>query len=275
MQSAPCHSLLAPALEPSDGRSEYQSKLLAEMKMNGVVRIDNVLPEEMTASLLNLVMQELEIAKSDVAKGVPQSKRFSNLLSSGNRWDLKLPWSPELADAYRQIVRPGMPLGDLLTKLASRNGSVHELAAFVSMPGACRQVLHADTLWSPAAAVYTCTVALQDVAPAMGPTVFLPATQSRAAHRRFDDPAARRALLAQAPHALSTLAAGDAAVYDSRVLHCGGANRSGRPRVLLYLSLLAPDGPLATGRGDVANVATIRPELAGRLTLAALRRPPP
>jgi ectoine hydroxylase-related dioxygenase (phytanoyl-CoA dioxygenase family) len=274
MQSAPCYSLLSPALEPSDGRSEYQSKLLAEMKKNGVVRIDNVLTEEMTASLLSLVMHELEVAKADVAKGVDQSKRFSNLLSSENRWDLKLPWSPTLADAYRRIVRPGMPLGDLLTNLASNNGSVHELAAFVSMPGACRQVLHADTLWSATPSVYTCTVALQDVTPAMGPTVFLPATQSRAAHRRFDAAASRRALIAAAPHALSTLAAGDAAVYDSRVLHCGGANRSARPRVLLYLSLLDPAGPLATGRGDVANVATIRPELAGRLTLASLRRPP-
>jgi hypothetical protein len=274
MQNAPCYPFVSPDLEPSDGRFEYQSKLLADMKAKGVVRIDNVLSEEITASLLSLVMTELESAKTDVARGVDQSKRFSSLLSSDNRWDLKLPWSPKLADAYRRIVRPGMPLGDLLTNLASSNGSVHELAAFVSMPGAGRQVLHADTLWSPTASVYTCTVALQDVTPAMGPTVFLPATHSRAAHRRFDASATRAALLAEAPHLLSTLAAGDAAVYDSRVLHCGGANRSARPRVLLYLSLLDPAGPLATGRRDVANVASIRPELAGRLTLASLRRAP-
>ena len=273
MQNSPFSLLRAPELELSDGRAEYRAKLLAEMRVNGVVRIDNIISQEMANSMLELVMDELAKAKSDVAGGISTSERFSNLLSSTNRWDMKLPWSPRLADALRHIVRPGMPLGDLLTSLATSNGTVHELAAFVTMPGAGRQVLHADTLWSSTPSVYTCTIALQDVARRMGPTIFIPATHTRAAHRRFDAADTRRALLAESPHVLSTLAAGDAAVYDSRLLHCGGANRSDRPRVLLYLSLLHPQGPLATGRDNVANVASIRPELAGRLTLAALRRP--
>jgi hypothetical protein len=275
MKDAPCKSLTAPELEPSDGRAEYRSKIISEMRVSGVVRINNVISEEMADSMLELVMLEFEKARKDVSSGVRDSERFSNLLSSTNRWDMKLPWSPGLADVLRRIVRPGTPLGDLLTSLVSNNGTVHELAAFVTMPGAGRQVMHADTLWSSTPSVYTCTIALQDVSRRMGPTVLIPGTHTRAAHRRFDVADTRRDLLAGTPHVLSTLCAGDAAVYDSRLLHCGGANMSERPRVLLYLSLLHPQGPIATGRDDVANVATIRPELAGRLTLADLRRTSP
>ena len=97
-------------------------------------------------------------------------------------------------------------------------------------------------------------------------------THSRAAHRRFDDPRTRPELLRSTPHVLSTLRVGDAAVYDSRVLHLGGANRSAGPRVLLYLTVLDPAGPLAARHADLVNVASIRPELARRLTLRSLRR---
>ena len=273
MRGAPSSALVSPVLESSDGREEYRAKVLSEMKKNGLVRINNVLSKEAASSLLSLVMNELDEAKEAVAQGENVLDRFSNLLSSCNRWDLKLRWSQQLSDALCHIVRSGTPLGDLLASLASSNGTVHELAAFVTLPGAGRQVLHADTLWSATPSVFTCTIALQDVTVSMGPTIFLPSTHTRAAHRSFDSATTRQGFLAETPHVLSTLEAGDAAIYDSRVLHCGGANRSRRPRVLLYLSLLHPQGPLATGRADVANVASIHPELIGRLTLADLRRP--
>ena len=43
------------------------------------------------------------------------------------------------------------------------------------------------------------------------------------------------------PHMLSVLLSGSAALYDSRLLHCGGANRSQRPRVLFYFTVSNPD----------------------------------
>lgn len=39
------------------------------------------------------------------------------------------------------------------------------------------------------------------------------------------------------PHTLSLLTSGSAALYDSRLLHCGGANRSPRTRVLFYFTM--------------------------------------
>ena len=42
------------------------------------------------------------------------------------------------------------------------------------------------------------------------------------------------------PHTLSLLSEGHAALYDSRILHCGGANRSKIPRVLFYFTISNP-----------------------------------
>ena len=84
-------------------------------------------------------------------------------------------------------------------------------------------------------------------------------------------PGARERLLRTTPYVLSTLSIGDAAIYDSRLLHCGGANRAERPRVLLYFSF--PSALHAPGDDDdFCNVASIRPEYMGRLSLSQLRK---
>ena len=41
------------------------------------------------------------------------------------------------------------------------------------------------------------------------------------------------------PHMLSLLSQGSAALFDSRLLHCGCANRSNRPRVIFYFTIAA------------------------------------
>jgi ectoine hydroxylase-related dioxygenase (phytanoyl-CoA dioxygenase family) len=115
-------------------------------------------------------------------------------------------------------------------------------------------------------------VALQDTGEALGPTVLLPRSHRAEAHAAFDDPRARRAFLRGAAFTVADLAAGEALVYDSRALHCGGANEGAEERVVFYLSLAARG---TTGgdcsNGDVHNVRSIRQELRGAHTLASLR----
>ena len=41
------------------------------------------------------------------------------------------------------------------------------------------------------------------------------------------------------PSCVALLQTGDAALYDGRLLHCGGANRSDALRILFYLTLRA------------------------------------
>lgn len=155
------------------------------------------------------------------------------------------------------VLRLRPMLGDVL----GDDAELFELAALVSDPGAPRQPMHPDTTRQKdapgdggegasaggvggegdAPAVVTAFVALQDVDEEMGPTVFLPRSQSAEAHAAFyaDDASGsttKAELLRTAPQALGLLRTGDASLFDSRLLHAGGANRSPRRRVLFYFS---------------------------------------
>ena len=52
------------------------------------------------------------------------------------------------------------------------------------------------------------------------------------------------------PHMLSLLSQGSAALFDSRLLHCGGANRSNRPRVIFYFTIAADNSSGGDGSGS-------------------------
>jgi len=49
------------------------------------------------------------------------------------------------------------------------------------------------------------------------------------------------------PSCVGLLRAGEAALYDGRLLHCGGANRSDQLRVLFYVTFRAAEGGGALG----------------------------
>ena len=62
---------------------------------------------------------------------------------------------------------------------------------------------------------------------------------------------------------VGTLATGDAALYDGRLLHCGGANRADVPRVLFYLTFRNPIAAGERGGGGGKD---------GACTLGQLRK---
>jgi ectoine hydroxylase-related dioxygenase (phytanoyl-CoA dioxygenase family) len=114
----------------------------------------------------------------------------------------------------------------------------------------------------------------------MGPTIFLPGTHTKEAHTAFYGgsleagrdkmglriPPIPEAFLRSCPVRLSTLRAGDVALYNQQVLHCGSANDSpDRMRRQFYVSFRD---------ASVQNVearASIRPALQGKLTLGEVR----
>lgn len=81
----------------------------------------------------------------------------------------------------------------------------------------------------------------------MGPTVFILGTHTEEVYLErvtefmeegyMEDKDSKLLLL---PHTLSVIDEGSAAVYDSRLLHCGGANRSFKQRVLFYFTVSNP-----------------------------------
>jgi ectoine hydroxylase-related dioxygenase (phytanoyl-CoA dioxygenase family) len=135
-------------------------------------------------------------------------------------------------------------------------------------------MLHADYNYQPdftpvLPPALTCFVALQDVDANMGPTTFLPQSATSLHHQEiFDrqfDYSSEGGLLAESPNMLSLLMTGDCSIYNPMLLHCGGANRSKKRRVIFYFSFKNPkfnekDWPLA--------YASLSPDLRARaLTL--------
>jgi len=97
------------------------------------------------------------------------------------------------------------------------------------------------------ALIYTCLVALQDVDADMGPTHVWPATNTVEHHATlWGTNTGDKLYVAEADKAFGithrdmTLKKGDLVMYDSRTMHCGGANNSQKRRSVLVVSTMGP-----------------------------------
>mmetsp|Transcript_27746 Transcript_27746/g.55842 ORF Transcript_27746/g.55842 Transcript_27746/m.55842 type:complete len:186 (+) Transcript_27746:1813-2370(+) len=181
----------------------------------------------------------------------------------------------------------------------------------ISMVGAAPQILHPDTVFTPTPQMFTAFVALQDVSRSQGPTRFLPGShdgeQGALAHHMLANNGDGEDLCKSATSCLGLLSVGDATLFDSRLLHCGGphvqtatlataaapdvtmpgsaaapdAMMPGRlptdastERVLFYVSFRHTLAAAALSNSDMHGVGSIRPELAAlELRLGELRNP--
>ena len=241
-------------------------KLVHELKSKGVTRLNSVLSELQVETLRDYILTELRTCANMVNDGtVASSELFGNIkMSDEARWDLKLPYeSPIVSDILHSILKKGSILGDTLQGVTDKNGGgeFYELSTFVTTTGAKRQVIHSDTLWSVLPTLFTVTIALQDTDQTMGPTVFIPDTISedvyiKRVYDHWTEPL-------KTPHMFSDLNAGDAAIYDSRLLHCGGANRSrDKPaRILFYFTVrYAPKSSKMVDKAHGLHATSIRDE---------------
>mmetsp|Transcript_47854 Transcript_47854/g.95782 ORF Transcript_47854/g.95782 Transcript_47854/m.95782 type:complete len:192 (+) Transcript_47854:94-669(+) len=147
-------------------------------------------------------------------------------------------------------------LAPLLEATVGSNALIHELSCLVADPGAPRQCIHADTIHLPCRQypvdmkpLYTFFIALQDVEDNMGHTTFLPRTQTLDAHNLWNlGQKQKENLISSLPAVQSNLKTGDVAIFDSRLLHAGGANSSQKRRVLFYFTVSAQhEWPLPDG----------------------------
>ena len=255
------------ALPPSSAALATARSAADALVQDGVVRLDRCVPTEACASLADHVERVLHADLALVESGqLDPLTCFSSLLSASNRWDYKLPLDDVVLEALKDLFgRSHGVLGPMMDGVVSDRAELFELAAFYTAPGAKRQVVHADTLFTKEPVLFTAALALQDVTESMGPTFFLPGTHTKAMHKRFDGARTKDSLLLTTPHKLALLRAGDVSVYDSRTLHCGTDNCSARRRILLYTTW---KNPRAKERDDdFWNVASIRPEYAGKYKL--------
>ena len=114
----------------------------------------------------------------------------------------------------------------------------------VSVPGCPPQIVHADASWTPRPLLLTSFVACQPVTREMGPTRFLPRTHydSQPSEVVAESDATHLGTKKAPPSWVGLLNKGDCTLYDGRLLHCGGANRSDKARVLFYVTFRAGGG---------------------------------
>ena len=251
----------------------------AILKSHGVVHVAGVLSQSAAARLRQHVDDSLATALQDARHDIEIAvreqdrrqhgsseyyedvvsltkrvldKRFGDVLSSTNRHDLKLdPASSVVREASAQVLDALRPT---LQAQLGADARLYELAALVVDPGALAQPLHPDTPFrnGESAVVLTAFVALQDIDATMGPTLFFPGTHTAEAHALFrSGTRSASKLKAVRPTWQGSIRSGDATLYDSRLLHGGGANTSPRRRVLFYLSFRAKGAE--AGRGTLLD----------------------
>jgi len=257
----------SPRVGPDKAEGKPYAKIL---RKEGVIRVDNVLSESTADSLREYLYNLRYQSESEVEAGKIQPiERFADVLLKHNRCDLTVPLGDDVVSAalYESLCKS--PLGSIVLSEFGNDATLHELSCLMSDSGSQRQVIHPDTpvIEGKKAVLYTCFIALQDVTLDMGPTTWLPRTNTMDAHEIFRESGGEKDdFIKKTPAVLGTLSKGSAAVFDSRTLHCGTANRSEKSRALFYFSFKSPK--LA---GSTGNPASIRRELGdAKVTLGDL-----
>jgi hypothetical protein len=206
---------------------------------------------------------------------------LGQIRGSENRADVKLPLCPLVRKALNNVVGAIEPVLDGFIRRGrdenDRGGAATskgrcssqtkadgsgvgtvtlvELSSLHSLPGSKAQLMHKDTNGTQAC-ILTAFCALQDVELAMGPTILWPGTHTN----RMDGPIA-----SSGPPFPALLRKGSVLLMDSRLAHCGGANRADVDRCLFYHSWQLPHTDAA------GSTASLLEDYRGKLRYAHWR----
>lgn len=262
-----------------------------EVTKTGVVRLPAVLSADtacaLRAHVLAVRTESEHLAADDDSL---RAKLFSRVLcaSTGSdqpttRWDVRLPWDPLIQSAVNESLRGD--LGAALCKLAGGNDAeLWECSSIIAAKGCAPQILHADTVFSDFPQVFTALIALQTIEPHMGATRIVPRTHSgvrgEAAHTMLEhdrDGDGKNGYASRVSSVIAALHEGEAVLYDSRTLHCGGPHQPAKndpsERVVLVLSFRHVLADESLNNMDMHGAGSVLPEVAAmRLTLGQLRK---
>mmetsp|Transcript_1252 Transcript_1252/g.2304 ORF Transcript_1252/g.2304 Transcript_1252/m.2304 type:complete len:459 (+) Transcript_1252:254-1630(+) len=247
------------------------------LSQDGVVRLNGILSASTAATLREKILDRRADAFAAISSSGEDNnkedwrKYFADVLLKNNRCDLLLPLKGNrvLQTALHEILVASNLLSSIL-QIAIGGGddaTLYELSALISEPGSPRQPVHPDNPHQEHPPLFTVFIALQDITSPMGPTIFLPKTNTAEAHAEYNDIPHRDAFLESSPSVAALLNAGDASLFDSRTMHCGGANDEveGATRCLLYLSFRNP-----SATEPIGNVGSIMPDIP-KMTVRELR----
>lgn len=219
---------------------------IAALRDDGAILVPNVLSDATAASLRNYCESRMAQSLAAVASNPDdEPDHFTTILTRKERHDLKLDLEPPVVDALVEALKVLGPFirGVYHSTLQSDELYLNELGAIRSTEGAPRQPLHSDTPWADnegEPSILTMFVALQDVDEQMGPTMFLPGTHlNEPVQAEMIGTPQKANVLRSSPRRLGIMPAGACTLYDSRLIHAGGANDSPRGRWLFHASFAA------------------------------------
>ena len=247
-------------LERSPHIAPWPEASAAALRDDGCILVRDTLSPPTVAALRAHCESELADGLAKVASGAgAEHQYFGTILARSDRHDLKLALSPVVSTALAEVLTSIAPLvrGAFLNHVEPTECDTHEepvlaeLGAIRSTQGAPRQPLHSDTRRADAPVLLTAFVALQDVEESMGPTTFLPGShRDERAHAALGHAGQKAEFLRSCPSRLGVMPAGACTLYDSRLLHAGGANSDTRGRWLFYAGFAPSRVVMRELRGD-------------------------
>jgi len=257
------------------------------LKNEGLVRIDGILSDSIADTLRDFVYNIRMVEGNKLKATTSMEDKFPTI----RRWDLSIPLfeydnsnsgtkTPTIAyQALNDILHTSI-VGETMSRfLGTSDAELYELASYISDSGSSRQVVHSDTPCfgtdDNQPVLCTCFIALQDIRMDMGPTVWLPKTNICRIHDLFfGEEDAGKMNTPEKDYFLQTRSSvvgiipkGSCVLFDSRLLHCGTANKSlnNESRALFFFSFRHPKVNLSNPGGDQPS---IRSDLKGRFRLS-------
>lgn len=246
-----------PILNPTNFEATDPCDAVEVLRKNGVVRLDNILSHELCDACLTSINVSLQIARDAGVDHFSDTLEmgFGNVDSKKKRWDMYLHNDgPMQASMQYMFGSSSSVLSSLFATLFyGLDPSLYEYSSLISDSGAESQRLHSDTTFQEECSLYTVFIALQDITSDMGPTVFIPGSNTEEMHREFR--LRKNQWIAKSVIKHGLLRKGDVAVMDSRTFHCASANCSSR-RALFYFTLL---NPKVTNMGEGSMFDDMKP----------------
>lgn len=257
------------------------------LEEDGVVLVPSVLSAESAQSLRDCVINEIEVMRDTIRQEPEKSVSLfyvpAQIHFSTPRGYVLLPFQDSAAGeqdvgALVRGTRELLGESTMLSKLFSRmcdgeDSQLYDYCVLRTEAGAARQVIHSDTPYQKTPGLFCAFVALQDVSFEMGGTLFLPRTHDtpKSKPRRNFDMGGddKEKMLRKAKPQYTMLKAGDAALFDMRILHAGLANQleGGADRYLMAVTFQNPKAEKALG-----HKPNLRPGYAGRFTLGEFQQ---
>ena len=296
---------VAIVLRPRQARASSSASLayLDRLRVDGFARLDCPGDRADTALAAQVHAEVMdEHARLGASWAYTVRRFFDTVNNPAHRHSFPVPMTPAVRELLADCLHGSPAKRALFNAMVGPSGTLVELSALVTLPGAHMQNLHSDIPYNALPLEEPCGlasvfVALQDIPRELGPTIVLPGTHQHDFHKTVvtaqetynaegevetvvvggagggitNDSGGKRSVETptfseeEVYDGAVLCVAGDIFIMDSRTVHAGGANDAerGAPRAVLCLAFQRD--PSIKARGFTYH---IHPDVKGRYTLA-------